>query len=201
MANGHLKKQSTLVVGKTYSMGTIIGEIGSTGTSTANHDHFRISLNGVMVNPLDYLYVYDGQFVHNDDTKKVKYLKNIIKKYEIVVDKILIYNSADDAKDKKNSQGNYFKGIYYVFNKVDGMINISKKIGVAGGWINPSDNKIIILPPSKEEFIEQTPIVDKPVIEESLEQITQPIEVVKKENIFIKIIKSIINFMLNLFKK
>ena len=81
------------------------------------------------------------------------------------------------------------------------MINISKKIGVAGGWINPSDNKIIILPPSKEEFIEQTPIVDKPVIEESLEQITQPIEVVKKENIFIKIIKSIINFMLNLFKK
>ena len=201
MANGHLKKQSTLVVGKTYSMGTIIGEIGSTGTSTANHDHFRISLNGVMVNPLDYLYVYDGQFVHNDDTKKVKYLKNIIKKYEIVVDKILIYNSVDDAKDKKNSQGNYFKGIYYVFNKVDGMINISKKIGVAGGWINPSDNKIIILPPSKEEFIEQTPIVDKPVIEESLEQITQPIEVVKKENIFIKIIKSIINFMLNLFKK
>ena len=201
MANGHLKKQSTLVVGKTYSMGTIIGEIGSTGTSTANHDHFRISLNGVRVNPLDYLYVYDGQFVHNDDTKKVKYLKNIIKKYEIVVDKILIYNSVDDAKDKKNSQGNYFKGIYYVFNKVDGMINISKKIGVAGGWINPSDNKIIILPPSKEEFIEQTPIVDKPVIEESLEQITQPIEVVKKENIFIKIIKSIINFMLNLFKK
>ena len=77
MADGHLKKQSSLVVGKTYPMGTIIGEVGSTGTSTANHDHFRMSLNGTRVNPLDYLYVYDGQFVHSDDIKKVKYFKQI----------------------------------------------------------------------------------------------------------------------------
>ena len=77
MADGHLKKQSSLVIGKTYPMGTIIGEIGSTGTSTANHDHFRMSLNGTRVNPLDYLYVYEGQFVHQEDEKLVKYIKNV----------------------------------------------------------------------------------------------------------------------------
>ena len=75
MADGHFKKKSTLKIGQTYKMGTKIGEIGTTGNSTGPHDHFRIALNGKRVNPLDYLYVYDGQFVHPDDTKKLNILK------------------------------------------------------------------------------------------------------------------------------
>lgn len=208
MADGHLKKQSSLVIGKTYPMGTIIGEIGSTGTSTANHDHFRMSLNGTRVNPLDYLYVYDGQFVHNDDIKKVKYLKQITKTYEIIVDKILIYNNASDAKNNKNSRGYYSKGVYYIFNETNGMINITKTIGVAGAWINPNDNKKINNLPSeeidqKEDVVEEIPVKDdNPVIDKPSEEITQPIEeVIKKENIFIKIIKSIVNFILKIFKR
>ena len=207
MADGHLKKQSSLVIGKTYPMGTIIGEIGSTGNSTANHDHFRMSLNGTRVNPLDYLYVYEGQFVHNDDIKKVKYLKQITKTYEIIVDKILIYNNASDAKNNKNSKGYYSKGLYYIFNEADGMINITKTIGVAGAWINPNDNKKAINLPSneKEDIVEEIP--DEPIKEEipskedkPLDEIP-PVEEVKKENIFIRIMKSIVNFILKIFKR
>lgn len=206
MANGHLKKQSSLVIGKTYPIGTIIGEIGSTGTSTANHDHFRMSLNGTRVNPLDYLYVYEGQFVHNDDIKKVKYLKQITKTYEIIVDKILIYSNASDAQSNKNSKGYYSKGVYYIFNESNGMINITKTIGVAGAWINPNDNKKTINLPSeeipdepiKEETLDKE---DQPVIDEPLEEIKPIEEVIKKENIFIRIMKSIVNFILKIFKR
>ena len=208
MADGHLKKQSSLVIGKTYPMGTIIGEIGSTGTSTANHDHFRMSLNGTRVNPLDYLYVYDGQFVHNDDIKKVKYFKQITKTYEIIVDKILIYNNASDAKNNKNSRGYYSKGVYYIFNETNGMINVTKTIGVAGAWINPNDNKKTNNLPSeeidqKEDVVEEIPVKDdNPVIDKPSKEIIPPIEeVIKKENMFIRIMKSIVNFILKIFKR
>lgn len=52
-----------------------------------------------------------------------------------------IYMNAANAKNRKSSVGTYGTGTYYVFNKSDGMINITKTKGVAGGWINPNDNK------------------------------------------------------------
>lgn len=52
-----------------------------------------------------------------------------------------IYMNAANAKNRKSSVGTYSAGNYYVFNKSDGMINITKTKGVAGGWINPNDNK------------------------------------------------------------
>ena len=52
-----------------------------------------------------------------------------------------IYMNAANAKNRKSSVGTYSAGTYYVFNKSDGMINITKTKGVAGGWINPNDNK------------------------------------------------------------
>lgn len=195
MANGHLKKQSKLKVGNTYKMGTIIGEIGTTGKSTGPHDHFRISLNGKRKNPLDYLYLYDDQEVHQEDAKLVKYYDDIVKKYEIIVDKISIYNNYDDAKMTKNSVGIWNKGIYYIFNEINGMINITKTIGIAGAWINPNDNKIIDNLPVKEPDEKDTSVID-----ESNEEVISPIEE-KKENIFIIIMKSIINFILKIFKR
>ena len=53
-----------------------------------------------------------------------------------------IYTNAANAKNRKSSVGTYGAGTYYVFNKADGMINITKNKGVAGGWINPNDNKV-----------------------------------------------------------
>ena len=242
MADGHLKKKSGLVVGKTYPIGTIIGEIGSTGTSTGNHDHFRMALNGKRVNPLDYLYVYDGQEVHEEDVPKVKYFNDVVKKYEIIVDEIPVYTNANNAKNHKKSTGTWGKGTYYVFNEAYGMINITTKVGQAGAWINPSDNVIKEVEPPKEE-VEEKPIetpteeVKPPIIEETPkddedntekepvtedkpdetinntpneetnendqdnEEIEQELEETPKENIFVKIIKIIIDFIIGIFKR
>lgn len=42
-------------VGQSVSQGTVIAYSGSTGNSTGPHVHFEILINGVQVNPLDYL--------------------------------------------------------------------------------------------------------------------------------------------------
>lgn len=52
-----------------------------------------------------------------------------------------VYNTASDAKNRKNAVTTYSAGTYYIFNKSSGMINVTKKKGTPGGWINPADNK------------------------------------------------------------
>lgn len=235
MANGHMKYQSNLKVGATYKMDTKIGEIGSTGKSTGPHDHFRISLNGVRKNPLDYLYVYEGQEVHKEDTKLVKYYKDTVKIYKIIVNKIPVYTNSTNAKIGKNAVGTWGMGTYYIFNEASGMFNVTKEIGIAGAWINPADNVIekeqVV---SLKEDVEENPIntsveevkpstteeilkdngenseketvienkTDEMINDTPIEKIEQKLEEkTKEENIFVKIIKSVINFIIGIFKK
>ncbi|MFC5464972.1 N-acetylmuramoyl-L-alanine amidase [Lederbergia graminis] len=51
------------------------------------------------------------------------------------------YITAADAKAKRNKKTNVTKGSYYVYKRASGMINVTKKKGVPGSWINPADNK------------------------------------------------------------
>jgi len=51
---GHLS-QIMVISGQTVAKGQTIGRMGSTGHSTGSHTHFEIYLNGVRVNPLNYL--------------------------------------------------------------------------------------------------------------------------------------------------
>jgi len=52
----HLSKfQEGLKVGSEVKKGDIIGYVGTTGTSTGNHLHFRIAIDGSTVDPRDYV--------------------------------------------------------------------------------------------------------------------------------------------------
>lgn len=53
---------------------------------------------------------------------------------------IPVYNNANDAMNKRNVSGKYPAGTYFVYKSYNGMINISRKSGVAGAWINPSES-------------------------------------------------------------
>ena len=57
-----------------------------------------------------------------------------------VVKRIRGYKSSADAKARKNSNSVVPVGRYRVFNKANGMINITRTAGVPGWWINPGDN-------------------------------------------------------------
>ncbi|OUQ82404.1 peptidoglycan DD-metalloendopeptidase family protein [Flavonifractor sp. An100] len=60
----HMNKRNA-TVGQTVKQGAVIGYVGTTGSSTGNHLHFEIRLNGNRVDPIDYfkdktLYVTSG---------------------------------------------------------------------------------------------------------------------------------------------
>ena len=73
----HLKDGIKVKKGQKVKQGDQIGNMGNTGKSYGNHLHYEVYVGGASTsnrkNPLDYTYVYDGQIVHPDDTKKVKY--------------------------------------------------------------------------------------------------------------------------------
>lgn len=63
-----------------------------------------------------------------------------VKTYEVIT-KLKGYKTAADAKNRKNAVSSVNPNTYYVFNESQGMINVTKKVGVPGSWINPADNK------------------------------------------------------------
>lgn len=53
---------------------------------------------------------------------------------------INVYANAEDARNMSGALKTYSAGTYYIYKSFNGMLNISKAEGVAGGWINPSEN-------------------------------------------------------------
>ena len=42
-------------VGQTVAQGQVISKVGTTGSSTGNHLHFEVKVNGTAVDPMGYL--------------------------------------------------------------------------------------------------------------------------------------------------
>ncbi|EKU93118.1 Stage II sporulation protein Q [Alloiococcus otitis] len=53
---GHLQPSLAVAPGQTVSQGQVLGQMGSSGSSTGVHLHFEIRQNGRPVNPMNYLY-------------------------------------------------------------------------------------------------------------------------------------------------
>ena len=53
------------------------------------------------------------------------------------------YTTAANAKNRVNRVTTVRKGTYFIFNQSQGMINVTTRQGVAGTWINPSDNSSV----------------------------------------------------------
>ena len=70
----HLKEKSNTYVGQRVSKGEKIGLMGDTGNAQGNHLHFELDKNGSRVNPIDYLYVYNGQIVDSSCKNSVRYI-------------------------------------------------------------------------------------------------------------------------------
>lgn len=70
----HLKDKSWVNVGQRVVKGEHIGNMGDTGNARGNHLHFDLTKNGARVNPLDYLYVYNGQIVSDACKNVVRYV-------------------------------------------------------------------------------------------------------------------------------
>lgn len=53
------------------------------------------------------------------------------------------YSNAADARNKVNQKTTLSKGTYYIYKTYNGMLNLSKKKGVPGSWINPNAKSVV----------------------------------------------------------
>ena len=116
-----------------------------------------------------------------------------VKEYELV-GSVPVYMNAKDAISGDNIVGYYDIGIYYVFNEVDGMINITKNKGIPGAWINPSDNKTVEDSKNDEDIDKD----DDSKVDDTKDDYYEKIE---KNNPLLYILELIFNFIKKLFKK
>ncbi|MDG5789841.1 N-acetylmuramoyl-L-alanine amidase [Evansella sp. AB-P1] len=66
--------------------------------------------------------------------------RKTVEKYEISED-IPGYMTASDAKYQRNHATIVKTGVYYIFHKSEGMINVTATKGVPGSWIQPPNNE------------------------------------------------------------
>ncbi|MDO5027384.1 MAG: hypothetical protein Q4E50_06100 [Tissierellia bacterium] len=62
-----------------------------------------------------------------------------------------VYSKPEDALSYKNSTKNYPAGLYYIYKRQDGAVNISSEKGKMGHWISERSLELALTPPVYEE--------------------------------------------------
>lgn len=62
------------------------------------------------------------------------------------------YSTAADAKVGRNKKTTVKKGSYHIFNESGGMVNVTKKKGTPGSWINPNGDSTTTSKPKKKTY-------------------------------------------------
>lgn len=60
----------------------------------------------------------------------------------VVVTTVKGYSTSNSAANDINARGIVTAGTYFVYNKANGMVNVTKEAGKPGSWINPTENTL-----------------------------------------------------------
>lgn len=201
----HLKHKSVKVkAGDKVKAGQAIGEMGNTGYSFGGHLHLEVRLNGVQVDPYDYVFK-NKEFatlptpVERDITTK---------QIEVVADELRCRtgHSTNDTVIGIMPKGIYnilyeYKDDKYTWYEVE----TDKWIANEGTWCKVLEPENKPVEPETDEENTNTP--DTPETDDSdnknpvLDDIADYYEKKEKQNAFLWLIESIVNFIFKLFKK
>lgn len=96
------------------------------------------------------------------------------------------YYTSSNAKKGVKSTATYKAGKYFIYKKANGMYNISRKANVAGGWINPKDNKAKVtkpvVKPVEKAPVKETKVETKEEVKPVIEKVTKDIKAVGVKN-------------------
>ena len=58
------------------------------------------------------------------------------------------FNTAADAANNRNQRTTVQPGTYHIFNRSQGMVNVTRTRGIPGSWINPAGQETTVTPPT-----------------------------------------------------
>ena len=198
----HLQYKSVKVKAGDYvKAGQPIGEMGNTGHSFGGHLHLEVRLNGVQVDPYDYVFK-NKEFatlptpVERDITTK---------QIEVVADQLRCRtgHSINDTIIGFIPKGIYnilyeYKDDKYIWYEVE----TGKWIANDGNWCKVLEPENKPVEPEKEEDNTNTPETDTNDNETPiLDEIEDYYDKKEKQNAFLWLIEAIVNFIFKLFKK
>lgn len=86
--------------------------------------------------------IKEKQMPQKTVSQSTNQVKVVSGKYELLSD-VKVYKTSGNARTNRDSVGTYPKGSYFIYREFHGMLNITKKHGIPGAWINPKDNVLI----------------------------------------------------------
>lgn len=107
-----------------------------------------------------------GAWINPNDNKKVVFesiTSSTNGEEYILQNEVKTYSTASDASNNRNARSTYSKGKYFIYKKYKGMLNISRRSGEAGAWINPSENYQASIKRNESSQKENIKKAEKPV--------------------------------------